>query len=232
MLLRKLWDEYELMHDLAASTVKHYRMTITAFGSWLGRAGRAGDLNDKTLSEFLRDQQLAGLASRTVESQRKDLLAIWRWAVAAGLHPGPGPDQVRRLKHSELIPSTWTPAEFRRYVDAAGLPRFNRYDRNGHHIGRSMRALALLSHDTGFRLGDLQQLPLAAVTNGGPLVIIQRKTGKAHSRRIYDETKRAVLATVPPQRQLAVGISRGQMWYWHKRICQAADVPQYRFARQ
>ena len=119
LLLDVYENEYEPLHlrNRSENTLKLYRVTLRAFDRVLGRPATLADLNDETVSQFLRERRHNGAAARTANRDLINLLAIWRWAHRKG-YVSDWPE-VEREKAPKRTPRALTKDELSRLLQAA-----------------------------------------------------------------------------------------------------------------
>lgn len=183
---------YSLLRDVRAGTLRQYVIVADLVERWAGRPVRLDELDERSVSEWLRDYA-ATVKPHTVRSKKNQLLALWRAAADDGLCEEPSGRRVRRVRCPELVVDAWTREEVEQLLrTAATLPR-------PHRCGLSRAAwfdLAIrVAWDSGLRWGDLIALRADAVRPDGTTVI-QSKTGKAVTFRLSPTTLEALAATL------------------------------------
>lgn len=185
-MIEELLASYLLEHDLADTTVAHYRLVLEGFERWLGHALSPGDFNDQAVNSYL-----SWLKQRrspfTVKQRRTSLLVLWKAAFQMKLLGAP-PGRVRHIRTPDRVIETWLPEDIGRMLQHAAS------------LQGQMASVAVpkslfwstwvrLSYDTGLRTSDLFSLEAEDVLNlQGRLTIIQRKTRHAVTVHIRPET--------------------------------------------
>jgi integrase len=179
---------YALLHDVRPETVAQYRITADLFERWAGRPARLAELDERSVSAWLRDYS-ATAAPSTVRSKRNQILALWRAAADEGLCEVPTL-RVRGVRVPRLPVEAWTFDEVVGLLQAAGeVKRF-------HRCGLPRRVwwpLAIrVAWDTGLRWGDQIAIPVSAVAADGAVWWCQRKTGRTVACRLSPSTMAAL----------------------------------------
>ncbi|NQW46626.1 MAG: hypothetical protein HQ464_02540 [Planctomycetes bacterium] len=174
--LGKYAQAYSLLRDVKAGTLRQYQIVATLYERWAGGPVLLEQLDETSVSEWLRDYAQTAAPS-TVRGKKAMLLAIWRAAADDGLCDPPT-RRIRSIRRSAPRPlvEAWTLEEVEQLVAACrGLPR-------RHRCGLPRRQwwdLAVrVAWDSGLRWGDLVGLPVARVRPDGTTTIIQAKTGR------------------------------------------------------
>ena len=154
---------YALLHDVRPETVAQYRITADLFERWAGHPARLAELDERSVSAWLRDYS-ATAAPSTVRSKRNQILALWRAAADEGLCEAPTL-RVRGGRVPRLPVEAWTFDEVVKLLQASGgVKRF-------HRCGLPRRVwwpLAIrVAWDTGLRWGDQIAIPVSAVAADG-----------------------------------------------------------------
>jgi integrase len=183
---------YSLTRDVKAGTLRQYVIVADLVERWAGRPVRLDELDERSVSEWLRDYS-ATVKPHTVKGKKAMLLALWRAAADDGLASEPSSRRVRRVRVPELVPTAWTKAEVERLLSAAAkLPR-------KHRCGLSRAVwwdLAIrVAWDSGLRWADLVALRVDAIGEDGAAAVTQNKTAKVSSFRLSATTMAALRAT-------------------------------------
>jgi integrase len=188
---------YSLVRDVKTSTLRQYVIVADLVERWAGRPVRLEELDEASVSEWLRDYS-ASVAPHTAKGKKNMLLALWRAASDDGLASEPSARRVRRVRVPQLVPTAWTREEVEQLLAAAArLPR-------RHRCGLSRAAwwdLAIrVAWDSGLRWGDLVALQVAVVQPDGTASVCQAKTRKVATFKLSATTMavlRASLAACP-----------------------------------
>lgn len=201
MRLADYVDSYALTHDIRGSTLEQYRVTASVLNRWAGGCVEVAQLSDDLVNRFLRDYgQLQ--KPHTVQSKRRQLLALWRSAAEDGLCQQP--KRVRVIRLPETQRDVWTAQEVKRLAESLERIR-GRMPVSEISTGIALSALVRAAWDTGMRRSDLLRLTRAHAEHDGWLEIVQRKTGRLVLCRLSKDTRSAILRTFDdwaPQRQL------------------------------
>lgn len=164
---------YDLFHDVRAGSLRQYRITADLFERWAGRPVPLQELDEASVSAWLRDYSRA-VRPHTVRSKRNQITALWRAAAEEGLCEPPG-RRIRPVRVPRPLVVCWTQDEVERLLEACrglrrphrcGLPRSVWWD------------LAIrIAWDSGLRWGDQIRLEVAAIRPDGQVAVSQSKTG-------------------------------------------------------
>jgi integrase len=184
--------DYSLTRDIKPGTLRQYVIVADLVERWAGRPVRLDELDERSVSEWLRDYS-ATVKPDTVRSKKNQLLALWRAAADDGLAQEPSARRVRRVRIPEKVVEAWTREEVERLLRAAAtLPRRHRCGlRRAVWFDLAIR----VAWDSGLRWGDLINVRVDAVRPDGTTVV-QSKTGKAITFRLSQGTLDALAATL------------------------------------
>jgi integrase len=186
-------EGYGLIRDVKPSTIEQYKIAADLFERWAGHPIRFDELDEKSLSGFLRDYA-ANHAPDTVRAKRNSILAVWRGAADDGLCDEPIGRRVRRCSVPESVVEAWTKAEVEQLLDAsAKLPR-----RHKCGLRRSeWWPLAIrVAWDSGLRWADQVAIPVGSVRPDGFVSVRQNKTGKVSTFQFSPTTMQALRASL------------------------------------
>jgi len=184
---------YSLVRDVKPSTLRQYVIVADLVERWAGRPVRLEELDEASVSEWLRDYS-ATVAPHTARGKKAMLLALWRAASDDGLAAEPSARRLRRVRVPQLLPTAWTREEVEQLLAAAArLPR-------RHRCGLSRAAwwdLAIrVAWDSGLRWADLVALRVDGIQPDGTASICQAKTGKVATFQLSTTTLDALRATL------------------------------------
>lgn len=184
---------YSLLRDVKPGTIRQYVIVADLVERWAGRPVRLDELDERSVSEWLRDYS-ATVKPHTVRGKKAMLLALWRAASDDGLASEPSARRVRRVRVPELVPTAWTKSEVEQLLaTAATLPR-------RHRCGLTRAAwwdLAIrVAWDSGLRWADLVALRVDSIGADGTASIVQQKTGRVSTFRLSPTTLEALRATL------------------------------------
>lgn len=184
---------YSLTRDIKPGTLRQYVIVADLVERWAGRPVRLDELDERSVSEWLRDYA-ATVKPHTVRGKKSMLLALWRAAADDGLAQEPSARRVRRVRLPELVPTAWTKAEVEYLLaTVAGLKR-------RHRCGLSRAAwwdLAVrCAWDSGLRWADLMALRVDAIAADGTATVQQQKTGRIATFRLSATTLEALRSTL------------------------------------
>jgi integrase len=166
---------YNLLRDVRPETVRQYEITARLFEAWAGHPVQLVELDEGSVSAWLRDYAASGVVPETVRSKKVGLLALWRAAADEGLCEPPT-RRIRSVRVPYKAPTCWTWEEVSALLTACqGLQRW-------HKTGLRRSAwfdLAIrMAWDTGLRQGDQWRLPVADIRPDGGVSLVQSKTGR------------------------------------------------------
>jgi integrase len=156
MLLKNFFDnEYRPNRLLGKSpeTIRHYNISIRAFGRTLESAPKLTDLTDRNLSKHMQARLDNGKSPGTANKDRCQLSAIWRYACKTGrLQKWP---TVPELIEPKRTPQAWLASEFNSLLDATDR-REGYFD----SVPRSLwwRTILMVCLDTGERINAVRQM--------------------------------------------------------------------------
>ena len=186
-------QSYSLLRDVRPGSLRQLVISADLLERWAGGPVRLDQLNEQTVSAWLRDYS-ATVRPATVRAKKAAILALWRAAADEGLAEDPVARRVRRVRVPERVVQAWTKEEVERLLKAAAtLPR-------RHRCGLRRSAwwdLAIrVAWDTGLRWGDLVALRADALGPDGNGVVVQSKTGRAITVRLSQGTLEALRASL------------------------------------
>lgn len=177
-----------------------YRCSLVSFGRFLKRRAVLEDFTDDVVSAYLSSLGELGRSPHTIEKERVQLLAMWRFACKRGmLRVYPNVPGIR-LPRSD--PKAWTREELVKLFDAV--------DNTSGMIGNVRanlwwRALLLVIWDTGERIGATRSLQWSDFDLDGHWLTVpaQVRKGKTADKthRLHPDTVTALRAILHPERQ-------------------------------
>lgn len=205
MNLAALIDNYAAARiGLRPGTIEQLRVTVRLMERYAGRPLTVSDLSPELAAGFLAAGIKHGRSPSTVNSKRRALLTLWRFAHRSGLAPQRPPDAeaVPRLREPKRVPVAWSVAEIERLITTARfLPG---------RVGTVPRrywwpALFLTLYDTASRVGAM----LCALTADCDLrerrLLVRAELTKTWADSLYsihDQTVAAIAAIYDPSREL------------------------------
>lgn len=166
---------YNLLRDVKQETIRQYGITARLFERWAGRPVPLVELDEQSVSAWLRDYASSGVEPETVRSKKVGLLALWRAAADDGLCEPPT-RRIRSVKCPYKAPTCWTWEEVSALLAACqGLKRWHR---TGLRRSAWFDLAIRLAWDTGLRQGDQWRLPVSDVRPDGAVHLVQSKTGR------------------------------------------------------
>jgi integrase len=184
--------DYGLLHDVRPGTVAQYVFSADAFEKWAGGPVLLEQLDERSVSAFLRDYA-ERVKPHTVRSKRRQILALWRAAAEEGLCEPPTL-RIRGVRCPRLPVEAWTLDEVVSLLGACrGLVRRHRC---GLHRSVWWDLAIRVAWDSGLRWGDQIELPVASVAADGAVWWSQSKVGRVVSCRLSPSTVAALRASL------------------------------------
>lgn len=180
---------YSVTRPIRQETARQYEIAADLLERWAGRPVRLDELDERSVSEWLRDYS-AKVAPSTVRAKKQAVMTLWRAAADEGLASEPVARRVRRTSVPEKPVEAWTKAEVEQLLEAAAtIPRY-------HACGLRRSAwfdLAIrVAWDSGLRWGDQITLPVSAIHPDGWVSVTQSKTQKVATFRLSASTMDAL----------------------------------------
>lgn len=220
MTLLEILAEYVLERPVSTASEYQLRRTINIFGTFVQRTPIISDLTDQTVSKWLQSLE-STYSQRTIVNQRKNLLAVWRYAAEVRLVTPP--HRVRKIKVPEPCPIAWLMEELLKIVKAC--EELTGIFPSG--AGRRDYCLGLVhaAYDTGLRRSDLWTLPTDRVRDDGTVALLQHKTGHAHPPVLRSDAL-SLFRRLPGKCPLACPYSCQRAWYrfWNRHVIKVAGV--------
>ena len=205
-----LETRYAILKDLSARSVVLYHHTLDRFRDFLGREAELADLDDLTVSRFLRWRASTPHRGRlpspaSVVKDRTQLCAIWRLAAEKRL-VGEFPSLARKsVPHK--IPKAYTLEEMRALLAAASARPGNVGDLPAAWWWRTLLQVA---YQTAERIGALQALTWGEVDSRTNSVIFLAATRKGRHRDILRPITPELSAELEQHR----GAPGSLVWPW------------------
>jgi integrase len=186
-------DHYTLLRDVKSETIRQYRICATLFERWAGGPVRLDELEEQTVSAWLRDYAASGVEPHTVRSKKVGILCLWRAAADEGLCEPPT-RRVRAVRVPYKAVTAWDLSEVEQLLAACqGLKRW-------HSCGLRRSAwfdLAVrVAWDSGLRWGDLIHLPVSAIRPDGSAAWCQSKVRRPVVFRLAPSTRDALVESL------------------------------------
>jgi integrase len=221
--------ERQRLRGGAKSTRCQFVINIRHFGRFLGRSAVIEDLRDDVIADamgYLIDQ---GLAPRTANKFRDNMLAIWRFLARKGIldrwpDVDPLPEPVR-------IPIAWTEEQLKRLWNAiqaqpgriGGIP-----------ANLWWHGLHSLAWDTAERITATYTVPWRQVDLDGGWVVIRAEARKGtrgnrsdHLSKLHGDTVTALRLIHDDHRERVFPWPHNHTYLWHryKTILKRAGLP-------
>ncbi len=214
----------------ADSTVQHYRLYLRALERYLTRPPEVTDFREETIAPFLTDYATTH-APHTVQSIRKDLLALWRFC--ASRIAGVSSPDLGVFRVPQTNPEAWSPAELARLLAAARRfrPRLLGYRTYcGVRPNLWWCSFLYLLYDTGFRRSAAMELcwPDINLEQGWALAkAAHQKTERDEVRTLAPDTTAALSVIRFPERLKVFPFAGHLVTFYHHYDCvlKAAGLP-------
>ena len=186
-------EGYSLLRDVKPETLRQYVIAADLFERWAGQPVRLDELDEPSVSAFLRDYS-STVAPATVKGKKAAILALWRAAADDGLASEPVTRRIRKTRVPASVVVAWTRGEVEQLLAAArGLKRRHRCGlRRSEWFDLAIRT----AWDSGLRWGDLIRLPVSAIRPDGSASWTQSKTSKVITFTLSPSTLAALRASL------------------------------------
>lgn len=222
--LAAVLSRYRQARDLKPASIEQLTISCRLLARWYGMPPPIASLDCQTLDRFLQEGRGRGLAAKTLNRRRGDLLTLVRFAHETWPDRVPNPPlKLVKFREPRRAPEAWTLVEGRQILDAAAnyrsLPGFP-----------SCRwpALMLVLYDTAFRIRAA--LAIKTADWRGDMLLARaehQKTATDEWRQLHADTIGALKATFPPDRPLLFGWPYGMTAFWRhwRAIVASAGLP-------
>lgn len=214
------------LRSRAYNTKRLYRTTLRSLARFLGRAPVLADLNNDTVNLYLAWFRNRGRSPYSVNKERFNLLALWRFAARRG--DKAGFPEVESDVAPKRVPQAWTLEQMRQLVESLrsmwgtyeGIPRADWWT-----------ALHYVLWDTGERITAIISLRWDNVDLSGGWVIVPaetRKGGRAdRTYRIGSDTVKALRRIAAPSRDAVFPWPYVPTYLWdvYNKILKRAGLP-------
>lgn len=210
----------------SASCKSQYRSNIRRFGRFLGHEATLRDLRNTSLSAFLESLHSDGLSDATVNTVRKQLVCLWRFA-AERRYVKRFP-QVRRLREPERVPTAFTVDQLATLLKGCLAQRG---DYCGIPAHRWLLAIHFVWWDTAERRGATLKIRRADVNLDAGTILVRAEYRKHRTRdRLYviqPDTVDLIRAIWLPERELLFPYPYHFTTFYnrYKRMLKAAGLP-------
>lgn len=181
--------EYTLLRDVRPETVRQYAICARLFEQWAGGPVQLVDLDEQSVSEWLREYAASGVKPQTVRSKKVGILALWRAAADQGLCEPPT-RRIRAVRCPWRPPVAWDWEEVSALL--AACQQLKRWHKCGLRRSAWFDLAVRVAWDSGLRRGDQLALPVSAVRPDGTVAICQSKTSRPVVFRLAPSTMDAL----------------------------------------
>lgn len=215
MLLQEFFDSIYVplkLRGRSQETVRLYRLSIRSFERTLGRKAQMTDLTDLEMARHLGRVSAAGRAAATVNKDRAQILAIWRFACQRGyLQIWPNvPAEIEPKR----TPQAWLPEELEKIQRAIS--------REKGYIGKARacdywNALFLVILDTAERIGAVMKIEWCQLQQNWLTIPAEHRKGKRRDRQyqLSPETLEA-LALLPKSHKEVFHWPHNKFFLWSR----------------
>ena len=156
MKLRELFSEHYQPTRLRGgrNTVRLYGCVMNRLTEHFGREPDTGDLKNNTVAKYL-DARSSQVSPHTVERERTQILALWRFACVHRIGSVESMPDVPAGRLPQKIPTAWTAEEMKLLMIAA---RMTPGQIAGREAGNFFHALIFTAWITAERIGALMAL--------------------------------------------------------------------------
>jgi integrase len=214
------------------NTRRLYITSIRTFSRYLTRPATLHDLTDLTVNRFLDYYRHIPRSPFSVNKERSNLLAIWRFACRKGFIRE-WPDVAHEVE-PERIPQAWTADQIAKLLAACErIPGTI----GGVAAAAWWSALHLVCWDTGERIGAVRDLEWAHADLAGGYILVpaELRKGKRHDRlyKLAPDTVETLKAMQQPDRKAIFPwpYCRTYLWNRYTRLLSQAGLPTNRYSK-
>jgi integrase len=207
-------------------TIDLYLISLRSFGKFLERPPRLSDLNDATVNRYLCHFRELPRRPATVNKERANLTAIWRFACRKG-YLNVWPDVPKEVE-PDIVPVAWMPEDLSRlFAQAEKMPGTI----GGVPAGKWWTALLLVCWDTGERIRailDLQWTDLDLTNRWMVAPARTRKGGRSdEAYHLHPDTVAALRVIHSRHRKEVFPWPHHPTYIWQKfgRVLRLAGLP-------
>jgi len=215
-----------VLRSRAANTHRLYETTIRHFRKFLCREPILSDLCDLTVNRYLKWFRDLPRSPASVNKERANVLAIWRFACRKG-YVTVWPD-VPMEREPERVPQAWTKSQLEKLLaccrhELGCIADINAAD--------WWTALHLVCWDTGERIGGVIGLEWDNVDLQRATVLVRAETRKGGNRdRLYSLASDTVAALQAIKRRGAAEVfpwpyTRSYLWNRYEKLLLRAGLP-------
>lgn len=210
----------------------HFR-ACDSLNKYHGRIVRVRELSQETLLPWLRNR-LEEAKPWTVRRERASILALWRYAHSAGLHPTlPDSTLIPAVRLPRKTPTAWWIADFERLLASCstkdGLIK-------GTDIAKAdwWKSFCLTMYDTGARPSAALKIKTANADLAAAVVVLAAEESKTNSDAVCglsSQTVAAIAKIYDPSREFLFPWPYCRRWLWREseRIRKQAGLPVDRY---
>lgn len=209
------------------STFRQFRINLKRFADYLGREPTTADLTDEAIQRVMVGMvKRDGLAARTANKFRDNLLALWRFLCRRGeLTRWP---EVAALTEPHRDPVAWSREQLKRLFRAC-----SEVDGDFEGVPASLwwHSIHSVGWDTGERIGGLLSLCWCDADLDSRWVTIRAEGRKGRSSdkssRLHADTARLLAAIRAPHRDLVFAWPYCESYLWTKygKLLESAGLP-------
>lgn len=203
------------------TTEEQYAIAIRCYGRYLGHTARREDLDETKVNKWIRS--LEGTKSpTTIHNRKRGITPVWNWLALQNLVPYYNPRRLRRTRKQYGPVRAWSFTNVQALL--AGASDVTGVMRSGIEPSAFMRALVLVTFDTGLRPGDIRRLRSESIDLRTRTVeLVQHKTRQPHRAVIGEVTATALQAIRFDSRERVFPLSKDGLENWLARLYAAAE---------
>lgn len=208
--LDTLLDDYirERLVGKSPETTRLMRVAVKAYSKWLGRSAIAGDLNRRTVLDYIANMiESDRLARASIQTHLERILALWRFAARKRITPD-FPD-IQKVHVPARTPDAW-----RRDELVALVETIRKQQGNFGAVPKSLYWEALISfiYDTGERITAVLAVRFDDIRDDWVTVRAELRKGKTRDKAY--RLRPATIELIGRLRE-CVGNDRKPIFEWH-----------------
>ncbi len=213
MLLQEFFETIYIplkLRGRSKETVRLYRLSLRSFEKTLGRPATLDDLTDFQLARHLGRVGAAGRAAATINKDRAQILAIWRFACQRGMLTI-WPNVPAEIE-PKRTPQAWLPEELQALQEAIKQEKGYVGDAKAKDF---FNALFLVILDTAERIGAVMQIDWCQIQRNWLTIPAEHRKGKRRDRQymLSQETMTA-LSKLPRTQRLVFHWPFNRLFLW------------------
>jgi site-specific recombinase XerD len=167
-------EHFLASRDVSRDYASMLRAHCRKFVEWCGRDIHIDEVDCDTVNLWLTQLKESQLSPYTVDTYRRNLLAVWNDAYLSRVNDH-SPLRVKRIKKPRRIVEAYTLSELRQLLVTAA--RLRGRHRNGNRRSDFWQAMIHAAYSSGLRRSDLLLVFRKDIAEDGTLAVVQHKTG-------------------------------------------------------